>query len=372
MNTNKKNSAADTSDKPARAVKGMALRLDDAALARVLDELDAASRQYAADKKRADQRYPYRHKALPVEMLLPDGENLSLRVPSRDLSRFGISFLHSGYVYVGTRCRIQLVTIHNNWQTAEGTVIRCLYIEGRVHDIGVKFDNPIDVATFASAALPRRILLADDDESFIKLARHHLEQINAEVTTASNGQEAVTKTDEQVFDVILMDVEMPTLDGIGAVKLLRQRGYRGSVVALTAHTGLGDRERLMEAGFDGYLGKPISKDTLADLINQFDEEPLFSTMANEAGMKELINQFVADLGKRIREIEEAAASNDLEALQRQARNLKGAAGSFGFEPITNAAKAVEDTAKAPSAAQQLKERIDELVTLCRIARPTST
>ncbi len=229
----------------------------------------------------------------------------------------------------------------------------------------------MDVATFASAALPRRILLVDDQESFSRLAEHHLKQMNAEVTLATNGQEAIEKTNSQIFDVILMDIEMPVMDGLIAVKQLRERGYRGSVVAITAHSEPADRERLLAAGFNGYLAKPISRETLADFISQFDQEPLFSSMVNEAGMKEFINQFVADLASRVKEVEEAMAKRDRDALQHLARVLKGEAGSYGFDPVTSAARAVEETAKGTEE-KALDEAVAQLVTLCRLVRPTSS
>lgn len=357
-------------EKQGKTVKGVGLRLDDEVLNRILDELEEASREYVGSNKRKDPRYPYRHKAIPVEMTLPDGEVLSYRVPSRNLSRSGLAFLHGGYVYAGTRCRIQLTTLHNNWQNVDGVVVWCRYVEGRVHDIGVKFDNPIDVATFASAALPRRILLVDDQESFSRLAEHHLKQMNAEVTLATNGQEAIDKTNSQIFDVILMDIEMPVLDGLSAVKQLRERGYHGSIVAITAHSEPADRERMLAAGFNGYLAKPISKEALGEFISQFDQEPLFSSMANEAGMKIFINQFVTDLATRVKEVEEAAAKRDREGLQRLARELKGEAGSYGFDPVTGAARAVEEAAKG-TADKALDDAVGQLVTLCRLVRPTS-
>lgn len=303
--------------------------------------------------------------------MLMGGQILRLRVPTRDLSRQGISFLHTGYVHVGTKCRFQLVTILNNWQTVEGSVVRCQYVEGRVHEIGARFGQPIDIALFSTSAIPRRILLVDDAESILRLSKHFLEQLNACVTTASNGEDAIEKVDSEVFDLILMDIEMPVLTGIEAVKRLRERGYRGQIVAATALTGKEDRERVLEAGFDKYIAKPITKEGLVDLLNQLDDEPLFSSLTNENDMKDLVNAFVDTLGTLIRSIEEATSHQDFESLQQLARSLKGEAGGYGFEPITSAARAVEESAKAASDIDTLQNQVDELIHLCRMARPIS-
>jgi two-component system, sensor histidine kinase and response regulator len=114
------------------------------------------------------------------------------------------------------------------------------------------------------------ILLAEDNPINQKLATRLLEKHGYRVQVAGSGQEAVTLSAQQKFDVILMDVQMPVIDGFQATALIREqeRGrQRTPIIALTAHAMKGDRERCLEAGMDGYISKPIRSAELFDAIN---------------------------------------------------------------------------------------------------------
>ena len=106
-----------------------------------------------------------------------------------------------------------------------------------------------------------RVLLAEDNPVNQRLVVKLLEKRGHQVTVAANGRDAVAEAGKKAFDLILMDVQMPEMDGFEATALLRERekqtGTRVPVIALTAHALKGDRERCLEAGMDGYLTKPI-------------------------------------------------------------------------------------------------------------------
>jgi PAS domain S-box-containing protein len=114
------------------------------------------------------------------------------------------------------------------------------------------------------------ILLAEDNPINQKLATTLLEKHGYRVQVAGSGQEAVTLSAQQKFDVILMDVQMPVIDGFQATALIRERErgrQRTPIIALTAHAMKGDRERCLEAGMDGYISKPIRSAELFGAIN---------------------------------------------------------------------------------------------------------
>jgi len=117
---------------------------------------------------------------------------------------------------------------------------------------------------------PLRVLLAEDSLVNQKLATALLEREGHTVTVAGNGREAVEAFESRDFDVILMDVQMPEMDGLEATVIIRAkqkaRGHRVPIVAMTAHALKGDRERCLEAGMDDYVAKPIKADQLFDAI----------------------------------------------------------------------------------------------------------
>jgi PAS domain S-box-containing protein len=127
----------------------------------------------------------------------------------------------------------------------------------------------------AKPAAALHVLLAEDNTVNQRLASRLLEKRGHRVTIASNGQEALNLLERTSFDLVLMDVQMPLLDGLEATKLIRQReketGEHQPVVALTAHAVKGDEERCKEAGMDGYLAKPIRPPELDAVLETYME-----------------------------------------------------------------------------------------------------
>jgi two-component system sensor histidine kinase/response regulator len=131
--------------------------------------------------------------------------------------------------------------------------------------------------TIASTPPPERtsalhILLAEDNTVNQLVAVRLLEKLGHSVTCASNGQEALEKLDKESFHLVLMDVQMPVMDGLSATEAVRaaelKTGDRIPIVAMTAHAMRGDRERCMAAGMDGYITKPVSMRSLQSAIQE--------------------------------------------------------------------------------------------------------
>jgi len=196
-----------------------------------------------------------------------------------------------------------------------------------------------------------RILLAEDNLVNQKLAIGILAKLGHRVTVANNGKEALEKLEQAKFDLVLMDVQMPELDGLAATRELRRREAHSKihvpVVAMTAHAMKGDRENCLAAGMDDYLPKPIRLKDMADKLNELFQSPTRPTretpaqqatdsddviswseaLGNVGGDKELLGElvqvFLDQAPRLMKTILAAAKQNDIKSLHATAHSLKG-------------------------------------------------
>jgi hypothetical protein len=137
--------------------------------------------------------------------------------------------------------------------------------------------HPAEQAAGPSAA-PLRILLAEDNAINQKLAQRAIEKMGHSIQVAGNGLRAVEAAAAQIFDLILMDLQMPEMDGFEATARIRQAelpfGRHTPIIAMTANAMHGDRENCLRSGFDDYISKPVDLQTLARMIEQSRPHPV--------------------------------------------------------------------------------------------------
>jgi CheY-like chemotaxis protein len=120
---------------------------------------------------------------------------------------------------------------------------------------------------------PLRILLAEDNVSSQKVAMQILRKLGYRADIAANGIEVLQALNRQHYDVVLMDIRMPEMDGLEAARIIRQHWPNGpKIIAITAYALEGDKEKCLEAGMDGYIAKPVRKEELAEVLETYGQK----------------------------------------------------------------------------------------------------
>ena len=141
--------------------------------------------------------------------------------------------------------------------------------------------GPVWIARARTDISALRVLLAEDNRINQKVALRMLDRLGLRADVVADGREAVTAVRDRPYDVVLMDVQMPEMDGLEATRRIRARGgTQPAIVALTANAMAGDREACLDAGADAYLSKPVSSERLVAVLERVleaDAAPLRST-----------------------------------------------------------------------------------------------
>jgi signal transduction histidine kinase/CheY-like chemotaxis protein len=214
---------------------------------------------------------------------------------------------------------------------------------------------------------PLRILLADDAEENRFLIRGYLKGSACVIDEVENGALAVEKFKTQDYDVVLMDSEMPVLDGYSATRAMRAFEHeRGSaptpILALTAHALREARDRSLEAGCTDHLTKPIKRATLIDAIEKF--VPAARTLDRiqvpvESWLKPIVGGYLENRRGDVAKLRAAVDSGDYATIRTLGHQMTGTGGAYGFEPITQIGSVLEESALAGDA-DRMRTSIEEL------------
>jgi len=230
-------------------------------------------------------------------------------------------------------------------------------------EIPVVYTTPMQPST---ASVPRlRILVAEDNPVNQRVAVRLLEKGGHSVMLANHGLEALAVLEKAEFDLVLMDVQMPEMDGFEATRVIRERevgtGKHLPIVAMTAHAMKGDRERCLTAGMDDYLAKPVQRTELERVLAWASGKPFSQTEqvedltqavfdhagaierlgGDEALFAEVAGLFLTDSKQQLDDIRRAVTARDAAALRRAAHSLKGAAAYVGGTAAAAAAHRLE-------------------------------
>jgi signal transduction histidine kinase/CheY-like chemotaxis protein/HPt (histidine-containing phosphotransfer) domain-containing protein len=246
-----------------------------------------------------------------------------------------------------------------------------------------------------------KVLVVDDGKENRELVKIVLEEAGLTVDEAENGALGVEKAISNQYELILMDVQMPVMDGFTAATTMRNKGLSLPIVALTANAMQGFEQQCLDNGYSDYATKPIDIDKLMQLVAKYlkadqihddipaklaipkpekqsahvepqPENPVLSRYADHPKLKKVVQQFVDKLVGELDTLNQAHAAGDLETVATQAHWLKGAAGTVGYDAFTKPSELLEAAAKSEDRAVT-PALLAQINTLCNnIVAPADT
>lgn len=211
------------------------------------------------------------------------------------------------------------------------------------------------------------VLLAEDNEINQELIAMHIKACGAQVDIACDGQQAVELALQSDYDLVLMDIQMPNMDGKEAFETLQALGFTKPIVALTANVISSDVEVYTQMGFTASLAKPLNLTHFYETLGKHlypSDNPTQKTAQSDTEQMDpfllkLRRQYQTEITNYLQQIDTAMNNNDLEALFEVVHIVKGTAGSFGFDEVTEMAGKIQDNLRLETP-EQLKQQISAL------------
>ena len=219
------------------------------------------------------------------------------------------------------------------------------------------------------AKLSGRVLIADDNADLRDLVQVQLGELGFTSKAVGDGIEAIDAALAEPYNVVLLDMDMPFMDGYETVRVLRERGYTGPVVGFTAHQAGSPLERALIEGCDDVVSKPVSLERLREVLAPYAEgaaKPRASgteaiSVLVDGRLRTLVARFLINCGRDLARLRAALDGGDLAVTRTIGHSLGGVGGSYGFEEITRIGRAIEersirgDAASVGNLAAQLED-----------------
>ena len=240
---------------------------------------------------------------------------------------------------------------------------------------------------YTSQLFEKRVLLAEDNQMNQFLATTILEELGVLVEVAENGKEAIEKFSEGKYDLILMDMQMPVMDGIEATKVIRERLQSSiPIVALTANAIKGDRQRCLDAGMNDYLTKPFAQSDLIEkmLLNLKDtsanvtakpeikiDKPVVATYnlqklekimgGNLEHVRQMVGMFVDETPTLVKDMQQAQEIGDITMLGKLAHKVKSSLDILDLQTLAKLARQIEQIARDNSENREVDSLVEAFV-----------
>ncbi len=358
------------------------LRLGQHELTKLLEQFDKDQPENS-NPDREFVRWSYRVGVVELVLEHSSGSKVTLPVATRNISRGGISILHAAYVHSGSSCDIILKIPGGKQQVISGKVVRCNHVEGRVHEVGIAFNqqistkdllglDPLNEAYSLERVTPEHlhgsVLIVTASEMDRELMLKFLDETNLNMSTAEDIETAISRA-KKGCDIIVSDYHIGNETGAQLIEALREAGADMPVIIMTADKTESVLDSIRDAEAAGILSKPVSADRVLQALAEFlhadgDGGPLYSTLNPEEPAYSLLGKFLVEITRIALNLEKSLSQDDPLAAIQICRTLSGTASPLGFPTISELAIDAEkklSTADIKAASTELRS----LIIACR-------
>ena len=337
--------------------------------------------------RRVDERFSAKSLGpVKIEVHCPPSLQ-TLIVQPRDLSSSGASLLHLNFMHTGTTVVLILPRLDGLTHRCEGKVLRCRFVGGRVHELGVRFDKQIDPADFLvgcsnnnadfeSMRLAGSVLWVSDNRINRDVARVLLEELGVTMLAAEDFADAMTQAMSVKLEALVVDSPDSVSEAATALKELREVGFVGPALACLDALHESAADALSSAGYANVSAKPTCRADLARLLcdalpeaeKDIDiDEALVSEMWSQQALRPTIREFVGHLPEELRDITGVLKSEDKAKAVSMLGSLRSAATSVGYPVMAKAVQRLIDTVTKNPADPTISHQMDGLGKLAAAA-----
>lgn len=352
-------------------------------LTELMDLLDERNAGHDGNVRRIHARWPFRHTSLPLTLEHPGGSRAVFQVACRNLSRGGTGVLHNAFAHAGTRCLPEMPKLDGHRESIRSTIVRCTHRRGVIHELGVKFEEPIQLSDFVEldplmgwssfekvdpGKLAGTLIVLTESELDERILGHYLNETQLKLK-CFKGAADIAALERGSGDVALIDLGVEGAKELFAT--VRDKAIAAAAVAIGPDASTATRMILQEVVADGFIFKPLSSDRLlsilADCLLGSDAVQIDPALAGEgsgAQVKSCIEQWQSCAA----EIREAITADDPMRVYAICQHIKAIAMPIGLRPIARLADQTSTTVAQTMSATESAAKLQELARACERVR----
>ena len=365
------------------------LRLSGSELDALIEELNRAATENSGPSKREMRRWSMTGDKAVLTIADSVGAKKHLLIIPRDISTSGMGCLNGVFIHLGTKCVVSLRDRHGKTRSLVGIVARCQHLKGSVHEVGIRFKEPINPEEFRefhnehifhreSVQLDKlrgHILVIEESMMDQKLYAAFFKNTSIELSFAKDAKSGVAMLSESP-DLVIVNSMLSDKSGLDLIGEICDSGYAKPILLMSTDSSAATRTAALQAGASEVLIKPVT----ADLFHRAAAEylmggsgrgPIHAVRDASVISNEMVDEFVQELHKLAHELNTLIRANAYDDVRARTNMIKGSASGYGFKGVTEVAETAMRTLDATMSIKESTMQLRELISACQRTVPSS-